>query len=190
MKHEQAVLRLGESRGVRVALNAALYQAGWFACVLGAVHGHASVGIVAAVAIIGWHLASAPQPGREAALIALCAVAGALFETLLVRGGWVRYDTAATFLDGAAPVWMIMLWAMFATTLNVSLRTLRDHVALAALLGLVGGPLAYYGGVRLGAIAFPDVAAALVAIGIGWAILAPAVLCLARRFDGFATALR
>jgi hypothetical protein len=182
-----ALLRLAASDGWRAALNVALYQAGWFACVLGAANGLPWVGVVAAVGIVAWHLATAPRPGPEAALIGAALVVGALFETLVVRAGWARYPSQS-FVDGAAPVWMIALWAMFATMLNVTLRALRDRPALAAVLGAIGGPLAYYAGARLGAIVFPDLAAALVAIGIGWAVLAPALLWLARRLDGFAAA--
>lgn len=180
-----ALLRLAASDGWRAAINVALYQAGWFACVLGAANGLPWVGVVAAVAIVVWHLATAPWPGREAALVGVAIVVGALFETLVVRAGWARYPTQS-LVDGAAPVWMIALWAMFATLLNVALRAFRDRLALAALLGAIGGPLAYYAGARLGAIAFPDMGTALVAIGIGWAVLAPALLRLARRLDGFA----
>ena len=81
---------------------------------------------------------------------------------------------------------MVALWAIFATTLNVSLRSLRPHRWLAALLGAIGGPVAYYAGARLGALEFGTPAPALAAIGIGWAILTPALLGTARRLDGCA----
>ena len=180
-----ALLRLAASDGWRAALNVALYQAGWFACVLGAANGLPWVGGAAAVAIVVWHLATAPWPGREAALIGAAIVVGALFETLVVRAGWARYPTQP-LVAGAAPAWMIALWGLFATMLNVALRAFRDRLALAALLGAIGGPLAYYAGARLGAVAFPDFAAAMIAIAAGWAVAAPLLLALARRFDGFA----
>jgi hypothetical protein len=166
-------------------INAALFQAGWFACVLGAAHGLPWIGAVAAGFIIAWHLARAAQPTRELALVAVAAVLGALFETLLVQTGWVRFETGV-IVEGAAPYWMVALWAIFATTLNVSLRSLRPHWWLATLLGAIGGPVAYYAGARLGALEFGAAGAALTAIGIGWAILTPALLGAARRLDGYA----
>jgi hypothetical protein len=167
-----------------LASNVLLFQAGWFACVLGAAHGMPWVGVVAAAAIVGWHVLRAPRPRRELALIALSAAVGALFETLLMREGWVRFDTGV-LVDGAAPYWMVALWALFATTLNVSLRALRTRLGLAALLGAVGGPAAYYAGARLGAIEFSTLGAALAAIAVGWALLTPLLLGAARRFDGY-----
>ena len=165
-------------------LNAALYQAGWIACVAGAAHGHAPAGALAALAIIAWHVARAQRPARELALAATAAACGGVFETLLVQSGWVRFE-GAPLMAGAAPYWMVALWALFATTLNVSLRALRARPLLGAVLGGVGAPLAYYAGQRLGALELLSAGAALTAIAVGWAMLAPSLLVLARRLDGY-----
>ena len=166
-------------------LNVILFQAGWFACVLGAANGLPGTGALAAMAIVGWHLARARQPQPELALVAAAAIVGATFETMLIQTGWVQF-TAGVLLEGAAPYWMVALWALFATTLNVSLRPLRERPWLAALLGAAGGPGAYYAGAQLGALEFATVGAALSAIGVGWAVLAPTLLSAARRLDGYA----
>jgi hypothetical protein len=168
-------------------LNVVLFQVGWFACVLGAAYGLPLGGALVATAIVGWHLARAAQPRQELALVAVATLAGAAFETVLVHTGWVRFDSGVLF-EGAPPYWMVALWAVFATTLNVSLRWLQGHAALAATLGAVGGPAAYYAGAQLGAIELVAAGAALAAIGAGWAVLAPALLGAARRLDGYAQA--
>jgi hypothetical protein len=170
---------------VNLVLNVILFQIGWFVCVLGAAKGLPWTGALAAAAIIGWHLARAAKPRRELALVAVATLVGAAFETVLVQTGWLRFDSGVLFA-GAAPYWMVALWAVFATTLNVSLRWLRGRPALSAVLGGVGGPAAYYAGAQLGALELVAAGMALAAIGIGWAILTPALLCVARRFDGCA----
>ncbi len=170
---------------MNVVINMLLFQAGWFACVLGAAHDLPWLGAAAAVAIVAWHLARAIRPARELALIATALLVGAVFETLLLKTGWVRYTTGL-LLEGIAPYWMVALWANFATTLNVSLRALRSYLPLAALLGAIGGPAAYWAGAGLGAMEFVETGRALTAIGLGWAILAPALVMAARRFDGYA----
>lgn len=167
------------------AVNVILFQAGWFACVLGAANGAPWAGVVAAVALVAWHLARATQPGRESVLILAAVALGLAFETLLVRTGWVRFE-AGMLHAGTAPYWMVALWAMFATTLNVSMRPLRSRPVLAALLGAIGGPAAYYAGARLEALELVAAGAALVAVGIGWAIVTPLLLAMARRLDGYA----
>ena len=168
-----------------LVVNILLFQAGWFACVLGAAHDLPWAGPLAAAAIVAWHLARAAQPNHELALVAVAAVLGALFETLLVQAGWVRFETGV-LIEGTAPYWMVALWAIFATTLNISLRSLRPHRWLAAVLGAIGGPVAYYAGARLGALEFGAAGAALAAIAIGWGILTPVLLGAARRLDGYA----
>lgn len=169
-----------------LAVNVALFQAGWFACVLGASHGLPWVGAAAAALIVAWHALRAARPARELALVGVAAAIGALFETALLRAGLVHFPGGGA-VDGLAPFWMVAMWAMFATTLNVSLRWLRAHPALGAVLGGIGGPLSYYAGVRLGALEFVAAGAAVAAIGIGWTVLTPVLLAAARRLDGYAT---
>jgi hypothetical protein len=77
--------------------------------------------------------------------------------------------------------WLVILWALFATTLNSSLRALQSRPWIAAALGAAGGPLAYYAGARLGALQFLEPAAMLAALALGWALATPLLLSLARR---------
>lgn len=165
--------------------NVVLFQAGWFACVLGAARQAPWIGLAAVAAIAAWHIAKAREPGRELRLLLLAAAVGAVFETLLVQSGWLRFDSGV-WIAGVAPFWMVALWANFATTLNVSLRPLRDRLALAALLGAVGAPIAYFGGSRLGALELTEAVPALAAIGAGWLLLTPVLFFAARRLDGYA----
>ena len=166
-------------------LNAALYQAGWVACALGAAHGLPWAGPIVAGSIIAWHLARARRAIDELTLVAVAAASGFVFETALLQTGWIAYpgDSPARSL---APLWMVALWGLFATTFNVSLRALRERPVIAAVLGAVGAPAAYYAGERLGALDLVSPAPALAAIAIGWAVATPVLLRAARRLDGYA----
>lgn len=169
-----------------VLVNFVAYQCAWFACVLSAAAGRPVVGMLVALAVVLWHLRSAAAPRLELRLIAITALAGAVFESLLVASGWVRPEPAM-LAGGLTPLWMVALWAAFATTLNVSLRTLRSRYLLSALLAAVGAPLAYHAGARMGALQWVDEAPALVVIAAGWSLLTPLLMRSAQRFDGFAT---
>lgn len=168
-----------------VVANVLLFQAGWLAGVLGAAQGYPWLGVGAAAVVIAWHLARARRRAPELGLLALALVIGAAFENLLVRAGWLEFDAGVLVAD-TAPPWMIALWALFATTLNVSLRALHGRWAMAALLGAIGAPLAYYAGGRLGAVEFVDTTAALLAVAIGWLVLSPVLVASAARLDGYA----
>lgn len=168
-----------------VVTNLLAYQCAWFACVLGAAAQRPLVGVVVVLATLAWHLRRAHAPARELRLIAIAVAAGTVFESLLVATGWVRMPESG--LLGVTPWWMVALWASFATTLNVSLRPLREHVLLGAVAGAVAGPLAYYAGSRLGALEWVELLPGLALVGLGWALFTPLLLHAARRHDGFAT---
>jgi hypothetical protein len=73
-----------------------------------------------------------------------------------------------------APAWIIVMWVNFALTLNVALRWLHGRYGLAAVLGFVGGPLAYLAGLKLNAAALAAPApTAYTLIGCTWAVAVP-----------------
>ncbi len=162
-------------------VNFLFYQVAWLACVIGAAKGLPLIGVVVALSVVAQHLALSPNAGRELKLVLLTGLLGGAWETWLVTQGWVRY--AGAELSWLPPLWIIALWLAFATTFNVSLRWLQPRPLLAALLGLAGGPLAWYAGARLGALELPDPLLALTALGAGWAALMPLLLWLASRQD-------
>jgi hypothetical protein len=170
---------------LRVAVNVIAYQCAWFACVLAAAAQRPALGMIVAAAVVLWHLYCAARPQQEMRLIAFAALCGAGFESLLVASGWVRMPHAALFAS-VTPLWMVALWATFATTLNVSLRALRPRYLLSAALAGCGAPLAYYAGERMGALEWVNEVPALLVIALGWAMLTPLLMKSAQRFDGFA----
>ena len=82
------------------------------------------------------------------------------------------------------PVWILALWLGFSTILNVSLRWMRNQHLVAILFGFVGGPLAYLGAEKLGALIMVS-NISYVALALGWAIMTPTLLFISKRFDGF-----
>jgi hypothetical protein len=169
---------------VTMLANFIAFQIGWFACVLGGAHDRPWLGTGIALVIVAVHVARAARPRDEAILVVLCAGIGFVFDSALVSLGWVAYPSGV-LAPGTAPHWIVALWMLFATTLNVSLRWLRRMPAAAFGLGALGGPLAYWGGARLGGMTFAEPLAATVALAIGWAVLTPVMVGLSRRFDGF-----
>ncbi len=164
-------------------VNFLLFQLGWLGCVLSAAAGRPWLGAVLAAAIIGWHLWRTPAPGSEIRLIAAAVMIGAAWDSFLVWQGWLAYHSGM-LLPFAAPYWILVMWALFATTLNVSLRWLKGHRAWAAVLGGLGGPLAYYAGERLEAVSLAEPVPALLALGLGWAVITPLLMALSTHFDG------
>ena len=166
-----------------VVVNFAAFQLGWFACVLGAARGMPWVGTAVAAAIVGVHVARAARPRAELKLIGVALLIGLAWDSLLLTLGWLDFASGVV-IDGVAPPWILALWALFAMTLNGSLGWLKHRPGVAALLGAVAGPLAYWGGAKLGAVVLVQPVPAMVALSVGWAIFTPLLASLARRFDG------
>lgn len=168
---------------MNIFVNFALFQVAWFACVLGGANGLAWAGPAVVAAVAAYHLSRAADPQGELALLAIAAAMGTVFDSALVATGLLSYPTGQ-WHPLVAPYWIIALWVAFATTLNVSLNWLKGRHLLGAAFGAIGGPLAYFGGSKLGGVTFSEPALALVALAIGWAVITPALVVIAARLDG------
>lgn len=166
-------------------LNFIAFQIGWFACVLGGAHGWPWIGVFVTAAIVALHLYRAARPQAEAALILSSGLLGFIADSLLTGMDLLHFPSGQ-FHPHIAPWWMAALWMAFATTFNVSLRWLKPRSGLAALLGAVAGPLAYYGGAKLGGVSLVDPFASLIAVAGVWTLAMPLLLIIAARWDGMA----
>lgn len=157
------------------------HQATWFVAVIGAGAGHWWPGVAAACLFAAWRLGRSEHRRLELRLIGLALLLGVGLENLWVSLGFLNY--AAAWPTAGSPAWILALWAAFALTVLPVLRFMLGRPALAALLGAVGGPLAYWGASRgWGAVAFGEPAVAgLLALALGWAVAMPLLTTMAAR---------
>lgn len=167
-----------------ILINFVLFQIGWFACVLSAAALRPWIGALIAMIIVTVHVLRAHAREAEVKLVLIALAIGAVWDSMLVWQNWLQYPSG-TLLPNTAPYWIVLMWGLFATILNVSLRWLRGRWVIAAVAGAVGGPLAYYGGYRLDALQFGNETVALLALAVGWAVLTPLLMALSVRFDGY-----
>ena len=168
----------------QIIVNFVLFQIGWFACVLGAAKQLPWAGAAVVVAIVIVHLRLAKQAKPEIILLLISMLIGGSYDQLMQHNALLSYQ-AHGWAAAVVPVWIIALWAVFVTTLNVSLRWMRGKWLVAILFGAIGGPLAYLGAEKLGAVTINSPPISYVALGFGWAILTPLLLWLSTKFDGF-----
>jgi hypothetical protein len=172
-----------------IIINFVLFQVGWFACVLGAARQLPWLGVGVVMAVVAWHLWQARQPKSECILLLIALLIGGLFDQMLLSLNLVSYQAHGWYIlnnpSALVPAWILALWAVFVTTLNVSLRWMRGRWLVAILFGAIGGPLAYMGAVKLGAATLNALPASYIALSIGWAILTPLLLKISEKFDGF-----
>jgi hypothetical protein len=160
-------------------LNVITFQIGWFACVLSAANQQVWMGLLISTALLAFHLIRAKQKSGEATLIIIAMLFGLVFDTVPLSLGWLSFNPVAYWPDAISPPWMIALWGLFATTMNFSLRWLKKMPIIAVVLGAISGPASYYFGEKLGALHIVELNAAMIYLGIGWAIALPLLLKIA-----------
>lgn len=158
------------------------YQLVWFAIVISVSRGQSWRGIASAllfVALQFWFSASRLADARALVAAFLC---GFLLDGALAGLGLLHY--ASPVVSMPAPIWILSLWLAFAMTLNHSMSFLRGRPGLAALLGGIGGPLAYLSAARgFNAIVFTTPAwHAIALLAIGWAIGLALLVVLSQRW--------
>lgn len=168
----------------QILQNFVFFQIGWFACVMGAAYDMPWVGLLLTSIIIGLHVFQAESPKPEILLLVIVALLGTAWDSILTFTGQMQFSNGV-IINGMAPYWLIAMWPLFATTLNVSLRWLKGRLVLGFVFGLAGGPLAYYAGHKLGAVEFPSMLHSLIFIGLGWSVIMPLILTLSEQFDGY-----
>lgn len=169
--------------------NALGYNLFWWIGVSSAARGDVWTGVVAMSVFVGVALWWAPAWERAAELrfLFLAAFVGWGLDSLLHPLGVLLYpSSAAAWTLGTSPPWIAALWIGFATMPRYSLAWLKPRPWWwSAALGATGGPLAFYAGTKLGAIAPGYELATYAILAVEYALLTLLfVRWHARRFDG------
>ena len=160
-------LRLSERQ--HIVLNAAVFQLSWLACVLGG----SLIAIAVGTAVVALHLKLVPDKKREFLFLAQCAAIGFVVDLALIQTGVMDAN------GNLPPAWLTVLWVLFGTTVGYALRFFHGRLPLCVAAGAVFAPISYFGGARLADVTlFEPVLAALVAIGLVWALIFPLLIHL------------
>ena len=120
------------------------HQAGWWACVLW-------MGWLGPAVMLGFlfiHIRMVRAHWRaETVLILLSTVLGIGLDNTLAGLGLVTY--VGDQLVGLVPLWLVAIWAGFGATLRHSQQVFVQRLPNAVLTGVLGGPMAYWGGEKL-----------------------------------------
>jgi len=149
------------------------FQSVWFLSLFGAGTQRSWLGALALAAFTVWHFRTAVSPRADLALAGIACVVGFLADTAFIQAHLLAYAEPLPFA-AVAPYWILGMWINFALTLNGSMRWLHGRYLLAAMLGAVGGPLAYVAGVKLGAAVLLDRGTVVYgALAVVWALGVP-----------------
>ncbi|WP_232363738.1 DUF2878 domain-containing protein [Desulfogranum japonicum] len=157
-------------------LNVLLYQCIWFLSVLGG-----TTGAGCSLVLVMLHLVFTDKKCTDLCLMGFMLVTGLLVDGILT---WVDFFT---FYAPAYPIpfWLMVLWIGLAITPGHSLAWMQNKPLLSLFFGAVGGPAAYWAGVRLDAAAFNwPLSYSLVTLAIIWGCLWPLVMRMTVLIEG------
>ena len=161
--------------------NFILFQLAWFICVLGAAYNQTYFALMISVIILLVHFALIKKRLLELKLILAAGIFGFLFDGVLLNFDLIIYNDPGLPYP-ITPIWIVMLWMIFAMTLNHSLAWLSQKYYLSILFGAIGGPLAYIAGEKLGAITLLS-SNSIIMLCVGWALITPVLLIIANKLN-------
>lgn len=157
------------------------FQLAWFACILGAGNGYPWLGVIAVTVSVLIHITLIQRRTSFAALLFSAFLIGFLFDSVMMLLGVLRFPDHAMLIT-PVPLWMLMMWVNLAVTIPFSLSWMKKRYAMAAAFGLIGGPGAYYTGMKLGAVQLgSDMLRSLLLVGLEWAIAMPLLMLVAAK---------
>jgi len=145
-----------------------------------------AIGVVAAVLTV--HIFLTDRRRSELLFIGLLTLLGTLLDSGLMHAGMFVFErsdmwpeTLGSRLSFLCPIWLIGIWIAFATTIGSTQKLLDGQRWLAACMGAIAAPLAYFAGMRFGAMQFGwSIVTSLAVLGIVWALAIPSILALYR----------
>ena len=129
-----------------------LYKVAWACAIMGGgVYGYP---ILASIPMLIWSaLWIFFQPNRKAnTLMAIIAgLFGLIWDSGLVYLGIMEFPPSARAIT-LSPPWMVSLWISFGAITHISFQKIYGKYLWAILIGGLGGPMAYWGGVAMDAL--------------------------------------
>ncbi len=158
------------------------FQLGWFACVLSGAKGQLLTALLAASAVLVCNLWLARKDVmQELRLIVWVTLVGFVVETINLSTGVFTLAMPSAF-PWLCPVWLVLLWTLFATLLRGPLKWLSGRYWLSSLLGALFAAPNYFAGARLGAVTLHgNMLFCAGVLAVVWALAMPLMIWLARK---------
>ena len=126
-------------------VNVGINQVIWVLCVYGG-----NDGVIFALPLLVANVLLSHKRQADLRLMAILLAIGAAIDGTLQASGFF------SFRHGGVPIplWLAVIWLALAALPHHSLKWMQGRPGLCALFGALGGPLAYWAGVRMGAASF------------------------------------
>jgi hypothetical protein len=152
-----------------------LTQALWFICVLGG----DLYAVVAGICYWFFYVTHIGNVQREWPSLVIIVSSGFIIDILLSSFGVINFNT-----NMFMPLWLLVIWSGFATLFHHGLGWLLAKPVLAAVLGAITGPLAYFAGAALSVSQINVSPTVFICIyAVLWSLYMPIFLFISSRFN-------
>ncbi|SDS90217.1 Protein of unknown function [Halopseudomonas xinjiangensis] len=159
----------------KMIVNALLFQIGWFACLLGGT----SWWLLLPLAVLVVHFTWISSWRDEGKLVITVMLAGGALDSFLLQMHLFRLPGDPDLV----PLWLLLAWALFGTTLNHCLIWARRTWWLTASTGAIAGAFAYWVGAQLTDFRLGlGTTKTLAIVALIWAFLLPLLHGFARMY--------
>jgi len=162
-------------------INAVLFQALWFSAVYGSANKLLWPSVISLIILGVWQLNTNRRATSDYILIFVALIIGVIIDSFWIQMGIIEYFDKRPII-WLSPMWILILWAGFALTINHSMAWMKKHPLIPILCGLISAPLSYYAGQRLGAMTYKqDVLVVSAYIGLAWAVALPLLVKVSQK---------
>ena len=145
----------------------------WLTCVLGK-----NDTWVLALMLIGVHYLFVKNRLNEIYFATISLVIGVTTDAILSYFNIFIFEG-----NELVPIWLVVLWLGFPSTLNRGLKFLKSNITIAVFVGGFGGASSYVSGMYFGAVEFSySLMTTSIILVIHWGILIPVLLAISKWF--------
>ncbi len=159
----------------------------WYLCILGASFHFERTAIVLSIFLVLVHFFFSSKKQLDLVYLAVLFLVGYGVDLVFLRFSILTYpaDTLIWNISGV-PLWILMLYVGFSTTLNHSLLFINQHAFLSFVFGSIGGAFCYALAGYRGVVDFPLGFFSVAIVGIYWgslmAVAGPFQKIISKRF--------
>ncbi|MCF7852238.1 MAG: DUF2878 domain-containing protein [Simkaniaceae bacterium] len=150
-------------------LNGIIFYIIWYACVYGACLNFELLGVLTGVILILVHFIISKKRKSDLIILGVYLVIGVIGDWLLISTRVIAYPFVTyDIMTIGVPLWILMLYASFAITVNHSMVMIHRYPKTCSFLGGIGGAISYYLSARIGAIILPLGWVSFLGIALYW----------------------
>ena len=126
----------------------------WWVCFIGSSKEQYYYGPALGILYMLIHFFIIKDKYREFKYIFICMISGLIIETLMFKLNFISYKGLLSDKFNIAPLWIVILWMGFGTTIYHSFRWILKKYKLGFFLGAIFTPFFYISADKIGSISF------------------------------------